>query len=191
MRVICVCTGEKYTDWHVQNLKNMLDKYSGLEYNEYVVLTKDKYNGVFNKLLMFDEFRDGENLYFDLDLVIYNKIPNLIRQNVTVLHAWWREAEHTPYNSSIISWTGDQSHIYKTFLKQEDYYLTKYNRGIDEFLYKEIGVDTYEPVCYSIQDKEYDKKDENYSICLFNQRQHLMEEGWTGWWNDYFIEKAT
>ena len=191
MRVICVCTGEKYTDWHVQNLKNMLDKYSGLEYNEYVVLTKDKYNGVFNKLLMFDEFRDGENLYFDLDLVIYNKIPNLIRQNVTVLHAWWREAEHTPYNSSIISWTGDQSHIYKTFLKQEDYYLTKYNRGIDEFLYKEIGVDTYEPVCYSIQDKEYDKKDENYSICLLNQRQHLMEEGWTGWWNDYFIEKAT
>jgi len=191
MRVICVCTGEKYTDWHVQNLKNMLDKYSGLEYNEYVVLTKDKYNGVFNKLLMFDEFRDGENLYFDLDLVIYNKIPNLIRQNVTVLHAWWREAEHTPYNSSIISWTGDQSHIYKTFLKQEDYYLTKYNRGIDEFLYKEIGVDTYEPVCYSIQDKEYDKKDENYSICLFNQRQHLMEEGWSGWWNDYFIEKAT
>lgn len=191
MRVICVYTGEKYTDWHVQNLKNMLDKYSGLEYNEYVVLTKDKYNGVFNKLLMFDEFRDGENLYFDLDLVIYNKIPNLIRQNVTVLHAWWREAEHTPYNSSIISWTGDQSHIYKTFLKQEDYYLTKYNRGIDEFLYKEIGVDTYEPVCYSIQDKEYDKKDENYSICLFNQRQHLMEEGWTGWWNDYFIEKAT
>jgi len=191
MRVICVCTGEKYTDWHVQNLKNMLDKYSGLEYNEYVVLTKDKYNGVFNKLLMFDEFRDGENLYFDLDLVIYNKIPNLIRQNVTVLHAWWREAEHTPYNSSIISWTGDQSHIYKTFLEQEDYYLTKYNRGIDEFLYKEIGVDTYEPVCYSIQDKEYDKKDENYSICLFNQRQHLMEEGWSGWWNDYFIEKAT
>lgn len=191
MRVICVCTGKKYTDWHVQNLKNMLDKYSGLEYNEYVVLTKDKYNGVFNKLLMFDEFRDGENLYFDLDLVIYNKIPNLIRQNVTVLHAWWREAEHTPYNSSIISWTGDQSHIYKTFLKQEDYYLTKYNRGIDEFLYKEIGVDTYEPVCYSIQDKEYDKKDENYSICLFNQRQHLMEEGWSGWWNDYFIEKAT
>lgn len=191
MRVICVCTGEKYTDWHVQNLKNMLDKYSGLEYNEYVVLTKDKYNGVFNKLLMFDEFRDGENLYFDLDLVIYNKIPNLIRQNVTVLHAWWREAEHTPYNSSIISWKGDQSHIYKTFLKQEDYYLTKYNRGIDEFLYKEIGVDTYEPVCYSIQDKEYDKKDENYSICLFNQRQHLMEEGWSGWWNDYFIEKAT
>ena len=191
MRVICVCTGKKYTDWHVQNLKNMLDKYSGLEYNEYVVLTKDKYNGVFNKLLMFDEFRDGENLYFDLDLVIYNKIPNLIRQNVTVLHAWWREAEHTPYNSSIISWKGDQSHIYKTFLKQKDYYLTKYNRGIDEFLYKEIGVDTYEPVCYSIQDKEYDKKDENYSICLFNQRQHLMEEGWSGWWNDYFIEKAT
>lgn len=191
MRVICVCTGDKYTDWHVQNLKNMLDKYSGLEYNEYVVLTKDKYNGVFNKLLMFDEFKDGENLYFDLDLVIYNKIPNLIRQNVTVLHAWWREAEHTPYNSSIISWTGDQSHIYKTFLKQEEYYLTKYNRGIDEFLYKEIGVDTYEPVCYSIQNKEYDKKDENYSICLFNQRQHLMEEGWSGWWNDYFIEKAT
>jgi len=190
MRVICVCTGKKYTDWHVKNLKFMLDNYSELQYNEYVVLTKDKYNGVFNKLLMFDEFRDGENLYFDLDLVIYNKIPNLIRQNVTVLRAWWRESEHTPLNSSIISWTGDQSHIYKKFLEQEDYYLTKYNRGIDEFLYKELQVDTFDDVCYSIQGKEYQEKNEKYSICLFNQRQHLMEEGWTGWWNDYFIEKA-
>ena len=41
---------------------------------------------------MYDRFRDGENLYFDLDLVIYDKLPDLIRKDFTLLDdTWWRE----------------------------------------------------------------------------------------------------
>ncbi len=33
MRIICCKFGEKFTDWHVDNLKHMIDKYFGLEYD--------------------------------------------------------------------------------------------------------------------------------------------------------------
>ena len=117
MRIICVNTGDKFGNWYVKNLKHMIDTYSGLKYDEFVVITSENYRGVFNKLQMFDLYRDGENLYFDLDICIYGKVPNLIRKDPTVLHAWWRDRKHTTFNSSIISWTGDQSYIYNTFKK--------------------------------------------------------------------------
>ena len=44
----------------------------------------------FNKLQMFDRFRDKKNLYFDLDLVIKGPVPDLLRKDFTLCHAWWR-----------------------------------------------------------------------------------------------------
>ena len=81
MRIICVNTGDKFGQWYVDNLKYMIDKYSGLEYDSFEVIEEEKHKGVFNKLQMFDKFRDGENLYFDLDICIYDKVPNLIRKD--------------------------------------------------------------------------------------------------------------
>lgn len=187
MRIICVNTGKKYTQWHTDNLKHMIDCYSGLDYDEFVCMDTDLYDGVFNKLIIFDKFRDGQNIFFDLDVVIYNKLPDLTRQDLTLVHCWWRDEYHTPLNSSIMSWTGDCSHIYQKFLAQEDYYLVKYNKGIDEFVYKEIQYQTFDRVCYTIQGNEYKPRDDEFSICLLNQRQFLMEPGWQGWWKDYFI----
>ena len=82
MRLICVRTGSKYTDWHVKNLKHMIDTYSGLTYDSFEVIENDLYGNWYNKLQMYDMFRDGENLYFDLDMVIYNKVPNLIEKTL-------------------------------------------------------------------------------------------------------------
>jgi len=189
MRIICVNTGVKFGQWYVDNLKHMIDNYSGLKYDSFEVITEEKHKGVFNKLQMFDKFRDGENLYFDLDVCIYNKVPNLIRKNLTVLHAWWRDRDHTSFNSSIISWTGDQSNIYDTFKKDPDMWQKKYYRGMDQMLEENFDVKTYEKVCYSIKDNEYKPKDNNFSILLFNQRQFLMEEGWYGWWTNYFLSR--
>ena len=138
MRLICVRTGEKYTNWHVKNLKHMIDTYSGLTYDSFEVIENDLYGNWYNKLQMYDMFRDGENLYFDLDMVIYDKLPNLIRKNFTLLHDWWREEHHTPLNSSVVSWTGDVSHIWKKFKSNDQFYLEKYNKGSDEFYYREI-----------------------------------------------------
>lgn len=187
MRIICVNTGNKFGQWYVDNLKHMIDNYSGLKYDSFEVIEEEKYKGVFNKLQMFDKFRDGENLYFDLDICIYNKVPNLIRKDLTVLHAWWRDRAHTSFNSSIISWTGDQSHIYNTFKKDVNMWQEKYNKGIDQMLEENFEVANYDKICYSIKGNEYNKKDNNYSIMLFNQSQYLMLPGWSSWWTDYFL----
>jgi len=189
MRIICVNTGNKYTDWYVKNLKHMIDTYSELKYDEFCVITKEKHWTVFNKLQMFDMYRDGENLYFDLDVCIKGPLPNLIRKDLTVLHAWWRDRYHTSLNSSVISWTGDVSHIYKEFMKQPKELEKKYNKGIDQYLEEIFKPKTYDKICMSMKHKEYDPEPD-YNLVLFNQRHHLMEEGWTGWWNRYFISNT-
>lgn len=191
MRIICVNTGDKFGQWYVDNLKYMIDNYSGLEYDSFEVINEEKHKGVFNKLQMFDKFRDGVNLYFDLDVCIYGKLPDLKRKNLTVLYAWWRDRYHTSLNSSIISWTGDQSHIYDKFMENPEQYQEKYNKGIDQMLEEMYNPKTYDKVCYSIQNHIYEKvPNSNFNMVLFNQSQYLMNEGWSNWWNSCFLPKS-
>ena len=192
MRIICCRFGDKFTQWHVDNLKHMIDEYSGLKYDSFEVIEDDLYGNWFNKFQMYDRFRDGENLYFDLDLVIFDRLPNLIRKDFTLLDdTWWRERAHTPLNSSIVSWTGDISYVWKKFKSNEEFYLKRYNKGSDEFYYKEIDYETYGPdICYSIKGHEYEKLgNPNYSICTLGQMHHILEQGWTGWWSKYLLAK--
>jgi hypothetical protein len=120
-------------------------------------------------------------------MVIYNKLPNLIRKDFTLLDdTWWREPAHTPLNSSIVSWTGDVSYIWDKFREQDDFYVDTYTRGSDEWYYKFIDYKTYESVCPSIKDYLY-YKPLSYSICTLGQMQHIMEKGWTGWYTNYFL----
>jgi len=100
--------------------------------------------------------------------------------------SWWREPAHTPLNSSIVSWTGDVSHIWKKFKSNEDLYLKQYNKGSDEFYYKEIDFRTYDKICPSIKDYLYEEP-KDYSIVTLGQMHHILEKGWTGWWSDYLI----
>ena len=187
MRIICCRFGDKFTQWHVDNLKHMIDEYSGLKYDSFEVIEDDLYGNWFNKFQMYDRFRDGENLYFDLDMIIYDTLPNLVRKNFTLLDdTWWREPAHTPLNSSIVSWTGDVSYIWDKFKSKEQFYLKKYPKSIDEFYFKEIKYETFDKVAYSIKGHQYDTKPlDNFSICTFGQMQHLFEKGWTGWWSGY------
>jgi len=187
MRIICCRFGNKFTNWHVKNLKHMIDKYSGLSYDSFEIIENDLYGNWYNKLQMYDKFRDGENLYFDLDMIIYDKLPNLIRNKFTLLNdTWWRESAHTPLNSSIVSWTGDVSYIWNKFKSKEQYYLNTYNKGSDEFYFKEIEYNTYDNICPSIKNYIY-KKPENFSIVTLGQMHHVLEEGWNGWWSNYLV----
>lgn len=188
MRIICCKFGDKFTNWHVRNLKHMIDTYSGLKYDEFVVVSSDLYGNWYNKLQMYDIYRDGENLYFDLDVIIYDKLgTQIIRKDFTLLDdTWWREPAHTPLNSSVVSWTGDVSHIWKKFKSNDEYYLKKYNKGSDEFYYKEIKYKTYNKICPKFN---MERPDLNYSMCTLGQLHHIMEEGWTGWWSPYFIDR--
>lgn len=201
MRIICVCTGSKYNQWHVDNLQHMIDNYSNIKYDSFEVIRDNPYKGVFNKLLMFEKFTDGNNLYFDLDILIKGPVGNLYRKDLTLLHAWWRDVWHTPLNSSIISWQGDNSYIFKHFSENEDEYMREYaglsergdiyKKGMDEYLYKEIPTyETYGRICCSIKNLEipFGVEPEDFNIWLFNQRHFYMtEDGWPTWWKDYFL----
>ena len=41
MRIICCRFGKNFTNWHVKNLKHMIDTYSGLKYDSFEVIEKD------------------------------------------------------------------------------------------------------------------------------------------------------
>ena len=47
MRIIAVNTGVKFGEWYVKNLKHMIDKYSGLEYESFEVIRDEKYEAWF------------------------------------------------------------------------------------------------------------------------------------------------
>jgi len=189
MRRIIACRfGNKFTQWHVDNLKYMIDFHSGISYDSFEVIENDIYGNWYNKFQMYDKFRDGENLYFDLDVIIWKELPDLFRKDFTLLNdLWWREEAHTPLNSTIVSWTGDVSHIWDKFKEDEDVYLEKYDRGSDEFYYREIEYNCYDKVCPSIKNHMYEIPPKEFSICTLGQMNHLLEPGWQGWWSDYII----
>tara|TARA_B000000477_G_scaffold124578_1_gene132824 strand:- start:4778 stop:5344 length:567 start_codon:yes stop_codon:yes gene_type:complete len=188
MRRIIACRfGDKFTQWHVDNLRHMIDTYSGIQYDQFEVIETDLYGNWYNKFQMYDKFRDGENLYFDLDMIIYGRLPNLFRKNFTLLDdKWWREPAHTPLNSSIVSWTGDVSHIWEKFWPYADMYMEKYNKGSDEWYYKEIEYDIYDPVCPKFK---VEGCDPYFNVCTLGQMHHIMEEGWTGWWSPWLLKR--
>ena len=170
MELIAVRTGTKYNKWWADNLEHMLGQ-------KVTFIEKEEFGGVYDKLQLFKYFTTDHYLYFDLDVIIKGDIKHLLRPSLTLLHAWWREPAHTPLNSSIMSWSGDHSHIYDKFNSDFDYYMVKYWRGIDEFIYKEVEYNTYGKVCWSYN---FDQNELDYPICLFNQAHTKIKESqWT------------
>ena len=184
MEIICVCTGTKYDDWYVNNLKHMIDKYSGLDYTFFHIMKEDRYEGVFNKLLLFEKFKEDKNyLYFDLDVIIRSDCNRFIYDDLHVCHAWWREAYHTPLNSSIMSWKGDFSHIHDKFAEDPEYYFVKYWKGIDQYLYENFQPKRFYWGFNSFQTEDWDNT--YHAVTLFNQRYEYIKQ--EGWWNKYTI----
>jgi hypothetical protein len=181
LRVIAVRTGTKYSKWYEDNLKHMIDKYSGLEYDEFVIIREDLYDderGVFNKLQMFDNFKDGQNIYFDLDMLIKGDCNHFLRKDFTVCHAHWRKPYHTPLNSSIISWQGDASHVTEPFHADREYNLLKYNRGMDQYIYQNVSYNTYTKEDGYVSFQTVTEETEA-PVYLFNQRyKNLLEKNW-------------
>ena len=75
IRVICVRINNKFDQWYEDNFKYMIDKHSNLKYDEFVVIRDNVYEDdyiCFNKLLMFDRYREEhtKNIYFDIDVII-------------------------------------------------------------------------------------------------------------------------
>ena len=92
IRVICVCTGTKYDPIWVDNLKYMVDNFSELDYSSFEVIEEEDYGDVYDKLQIFNKFRDGQNIYFDLDTVIRGDCNIFLEPKLHVCYAWWRDA---------------------------------------------------------------------------------------------------
>ena len=63
IRVICTRTGTKFNHWWEDNLKFMVDKYSALEYDEFVVIKDEIFEddyGTFNNLIMFNRYTEKD-----------------------------------------------------------------------------------------------------------------------------------
>lgn len=188
LRVIAVRTGTKYSKWYEDNLKYMIDSYSCLNYDEFVVIKENLYNddtGTFNKLQMFDKFKDAQNIYFDLDMLIKGDCNHLLRKEFTVCHAHWRKPYHTPINSSIMSWKGDASYVTKVFHEtNKDYLFTKYYRGEDQYIYENAKHNTYNEKDGYVSFKTV-TEETTAPVYLFNQRYEKLAE--LGWYTKYQI----
>ena len=176
--LVLVCTGTKYNNYHVENLIHMIDSFGNLKYDK-VKIIKEGEGNVFDKLQIFKYCIDKDYyIYFDLDVIIKGDVSTLLREDFTTIFAWWRKPAHTPLNSSIMSWSGDNSYIYYDFFEQEDYNKVKYWRGMDEYLYKETYCDLYEKVCWSYR---FDTRELDYPVCLFNHgyNEEMYKVEWT------------
>lgn len=186
MRIICVNTGTKFENWYVDNLKHMIDTYSNLQYDSFEVVNNLKFGGVYDKLQMFKLFRDGQNLYFDLDVIITGDCNKFIKKELTVCKAWWRKPYHTPINSSIISWFGDNSNIYDLFVSDLAKKKRIYHKGIDSYLFNMFNPECFiEGFCSFQTVSKYDPK---YQVYLFNQRHTQMR--WKSWCQKFLLNRV-
>ena len=46
IRIIVAKWGEKYNDTYINNLKHMIDTYSGINYDKFEVFTKNNYGNI-------------------------------------------------------------------------------------------------------------------------------------------------
>jgi len=186
MEIVLLNTPPAYGEskW-VENIKYMLDQ-AGEEYDAIHVMDDVVHGSFYDKLVLFDRFRTGRYLYLDLDLVITGTISHLCRTEFTLLKSWWRPPFYidednstrqykTPLNSSIMSWTGDHSYVYKKFMEDPEYYMLKYDSD-DEFIWKEIPHETYGIVCDSYNWKWRNTESGNFPITLYNQAKDEIWE---------------
>ena len=155
----------------------MVDKYSGLEYDEFVVIKDEMFEddyGTFNNLIMFNRYteKDWVNVAFDLDLIIKGDCNKFLKDEL-----------HVCDGSDIISWSGDYSHIYQKIVDNLYHYYEEYRTGIDPYLCKEHNPKRFETGYTSIQTlTDYNK----YDIVLFNGHHKTMLN--QGWWHEYTME---
>jgi len=164
--LVLVCTGDKYNKHDVANIEYQLHNV-GFDYDRAHVITRGE-GSVYDKLQMFEQCTKDENyVYFDLDLVIKDPI-DVVRDEFTLLFAWWRPPFHTPLNSSVMAWRGDRSDIAKNFKRE------KYAKGIDEYIYKEVNHKIYDRIAWSWY---WDERVHEFPICLLNHNVEIPE--WT------------
>lgn len=211
MIISCVKWGDKYNHEHVNRLYRMCQKTIDDDFT-FVCYTENS-EGINSdihitplgdydlekwwwKLCLFEKPTDKVNFFFDLDVVLQSNITHLktlVNNKITLIKAFWKpEFDSSIYdhniNSSVMIWTGDQTHVWNQFIDNPEYYMMKYN-GIDGYLYYEhndgIGF-IPRGVVYSrmfgvdeLLNSGPDLYTMDYPICIFNgwRRETDMSDG--------------
>lgn len=146
-----------------------------------------------NKMYIFDMFREGRNLFFDLDVVIHGNLNYFFEADHTkpkFIYSHWKEGApldvyDTFMNSSVILF-GDASYIWDKFQEDQEMFMSIY-KGIDRFIWNEkIKVDFFpRGIVYSYW-KENEQFKSDHSVCILNHnpKPHEIKESWIHeYWN--------
>lgn len=204
MIISCVKWGNKFSYEHVNRLYTMVSKNIDIPFT-FVCYTENPDNihkdiqikpldvslGLEKwwwKLCMFAEPSNDVNLFFDLDVVIKKDITflsqHVVQDQVKMIEAHWKTYKlkdgDMNYNSSMLVWTGDLTHIWNKFIKDPEYWMMKY-KGIDSYLYfhhnplvfprgivysRLFGID--ETNCWSYDQPSKPYFDADLPVCIFN-----------------------
>lgn len=216
INVLCVKWGDKYSSEYVNRLYSMVrrnmevpfdfycytDKTDGIHPDVKTIPITTGLEGVWPKLDLLDIFDYGENIFFDLDVVILNPLERLCSvktRTFSVLYSQWKEGYLQPrarerfptlYNSSIMKWSGNQGkEVYDYFIKHKEMILFKYV-GIDRYLFNEpVQVDLLPTsIAYSywqgvrfLKDTTPEKLRDDYEVCILNHGPKNSEvDSWVG-----------
>lgn len=203
INIICVKQGDKYSSDYVNKLYSMVsrnmpeefkfhcytDNASGIRKEVNIVPIESDLVQWWPKLDALNIFKTDDNILFDLDVVILNKLDRLCSvktRTLSVLYAQWKEGYLQPssnekfqtlYNSSIMKWHGEQGmEVYNYFQRHKDMILFKYV-GIDRYMFNEpVEVDLLPTsIAYSywkgvrfIKDTTPEKLRNDYEVCILN-----------------------
>jgi hypothetical protein len=164
MKVVCVLTGDKYTEEDVYKLKYMTDKNISAEY-EFICITDRDYirgiqvinipadstlDGWWNKLYMFDTMilSDGDILYFDLDVVIQKPLDHLIASidftKLNVVYPYWKDFDDVYTKKEILAAEARlNSSIIAFRAGTQQYIWDKFTSSIDEYCINYYGIDRF------------------------------------------------
>lgn len=222
MNIVCVKWGDKYSAEYVNKLYSMvLRNVCGKSINFYcytddpvdirkevnVVKIKTDLTHWWLKLDLLKLFDQGENILFDLDVVILNPLERLFSvktRTLSVLYSQWKEGYVSPratekfptlYNSSIMKWQDNQGlEVYDYFQKNKDMILFKY-QGIDRYLFNEpVQIDLLPTsIAYSYwqgvrfgKDTTPEKLRKEYEVCILNHG--IKQQEINSWIKNYWVE---
>lgn len=219
MNIICVKHGIKYSADYVNKLYSMVSKNMPCDFtfhcytddstninkNINVIPIQSDLTKWWPKLDALNLFDKGDNILFDLDVVILNRLERLCSvktRTLSVLYAQWKEGYLQPrtrekfptlYNSSIMKWSDNQGkEVYDYFQKHKDMILFKYE-GIDRYLFNEpVQVDLLPTsIAYSywkgvryLKDTTPQKLRTDYEVCILNHGE--KQEELDTWVKDYW-----
>ena len=123
---LCLVSTPPHYDhpWWVDNILYQFDRINITPDNIHVI-RNPVHSKYWNKLAVFDLCKDDRQyLFLDLDtIIVKDNVLDWLSNDLSILFNWWNSwPATTSVNSSVMSWRGDYSYIYKQYLEDEEFY---------------------------------------------------------------------